>query len=738
MIRSFVIFGFCLAIYWLNGKHAMATADSWPNAILAFNWLENQTLHLDFLRSSSLFHGLQQPYFLQESPSGHLTSAYPIGTAIVTFPLYACFFVLWKLQAIAQGNPRLDLAADSFFLTRLFYEKLAATILAACTLVIFDRAVRLKFSTQVATLSTIILGFATSMWIIGAQALWQHGSVAFLLTTGLWCLLKANRVAAPERPRYLLGAGLVCGLLPGVRPTSWLLTIALLLYSVYAYRRQVIWLIPGLCSHGLTITWNLYYFGNLQGGYAVIQQALSAQGVPAYAGTAQRLGQGFFGLLLSPSRGLLSFSPILLYAMPGYQRLRSQTHPSSAQPSTEQRDRALLLMLTIAALLLFLSYCAYMMWWAGNGYGPRFLVDILPILVYLLSYQLAHWFDTANRRPGAILLFGMTLLYSIAIQAMGAFGGAWSAWDVIPPMLHPLAHQSRFWDWQDSAVTRGFWRLVNAPQGLLPPRSPEQTRQGKILAVLDATGQPFPPTIIGKSVGPVVVELNGFKLKVQLQNTGTAAWQGYRTTGTAGTVQVRCQLFNNVNQAVQESFLYIPENLPSGGQTTIDGSIMFPDISGQYRLVLDLVDANQAVLPQSQWSNQPHPILVQTQGWRIYQQQIQPLQPLPSIAKANAKLSLPLKLTNQSNFFWRSRGLYPVQLSYRWVRSPQQPIAGFGLRTPLTQPLPIGHSTQVNALVQTPAQPGNYQLRLSMVEEQHAWFDQLGATALTMPIQIQP
>jgi Dolichyl-phosphate-mannose-protein mannosyltransferase len=380
MLTNVVIFGICLIVYWLNGPYAIASSDSWPTSLLAFNLLENHTFHFDLWRSTRLFEGLRTPYFLVESASGHLTSAYPIGTSILTFPLYLVFFLIVKVQAILQGHPVVDLTTDSFFLTRLFYEKAAASILAALTVVFFYRSVRLNFPRWIAALTSLIFAFATSMWVISAQALWQHGPIVFLTTLSLWALLKANQVPASQCCRYLLLVGIACGLLPGIRPTTILLCATIVAYSGYSYRQQALWLLPGLTLSLPSLIWNLYYFGDIKGGYDIVNQAAIAYGIQPYAITPRRLVQGFISLLFSPSRGLFVFSPIVLYGLLGIKPLWRQRR---------QPDAPLILGLTIAAGILFASYCAYFMWWAGACYGPRFLVDTLPVLCYLISYQLA-------------------------------------------------------------------------------------------------------------------------------------------------------------------------------------------------------------------------------------------------------------------------------------------------------------------------------------------------------------
>jgi hypothetical protein len=734
MIRSLTLFWICLIIYWLNGSIALAAPDSWVSSIFVFNLLEHHTLHLDVLRSGPFFQELRFPYFLLESPTGHLTSAYPIGTTILTAPLYVIFYVILKCQLLLQGQTALDINADSFLMTRLFYEKVAASVVAAATIVIFDRAVQLKFTKTVALISSLILAFATSMWSLNSQALWQHGSITFLLTVCIYGLFQANRTQGLARSRYLLLVGMACGLLPGVRPTAALFSIAIVAYGIYQYRYAASYLLPGLSLHSLTLLWNWYYFGNFQGSYKILDQAFKTAGIQTYSFAPTQLFQGFAGLLFSPSRGLLVFSPILLYAIYSIKPLWRKRHSP---------DEQLLITLTIAALLLFLNYCAYFMWWGGFCYGPRFLSDILPIFVYLISYGLAT-LPKPSRSLMPWLLFGLTLLYSIGVQAIGAFSYNGYYWDTVPAMVSPFKHpqQPRLWDGQDSRIVRGWLGLWHQWQGLPKAAALAHDRlQGQIISVIDAQGQAAQSQIFqGESSHPMAFDTAGISLQASIQNTGTASWYGYRAALGQGEVQVRGQLYNSAHQMIQETRFHIRENTPPGKITTAIGFVPFPDLSDNYSLKLDLIRNGGEPLTHSQWQDpagQTQIIHLKSKTWRQYQQEIQPIATLPTIASPNQAFALPLSVTNRSNFIWNSQARYPIKLSYRWFQHNQAlPITA--IPTNLPKPLPINHQTPLTATIKTPPQPGNYRLVVSMREEQHDWFDRLGAKSLVIPIQIIP
>ena len=66
----------------------------------------------------------------------------------------------------------------------------------------------------------------------------------------------------------------------------------------------------------------------------------------------------------------------------------------------------------------------------------------------------------------------------------------------------------------------------------------------------------------------------------------------------------------------------------------------------------------------------------------------------------------------------------PVNLSYRWQPRDNSPMLE-GVRTLLERQIPPGHSLSARMQVRAPVTPGSYQLRITLVQEWVAWFDDL-------------
>lgn len=587
-----LIFVTCGFVYLANGT-AISSTDNIPSSLWAFHWLDNHSLNFDLFRGGHLYrtdtrHGADGiPHYFVEAPNGHLGSTYPIGNAILTFPIYVLFFVAIKgaefFQGLVAGSPvdLLRLTDPEFEGALLSYQKLAATTVAALSVVVFYLIVRLKFNRAIACISTFIFAFATSTWVIGSQGLWQHGSSNLVVLCIVFCLFKANRCGGGRRRLLLVLAGIFCGLLPGVRSTSLLYSLAAIAYALFMYRREAIFLLLGLPSLFISASWNIYYFGfslsNLViGGYSRFGRQDASFTASFYQLTVAQFVEGFLGLLVSPSRGLLIFSPVVLLAIPGVGQVWRWR---------AGKDEKLVICLTLAAGLVFLQYCFFRIWSGGACYGPRYLTDILPMVGLAIAYLLAHWVEQWNqgnwrwsRLKLALLMF--LIFWSTFTQAVGAFG--YTNWDGIPYYT-----KERLWEWQDTQIERSanhvFYRAVD-PIG--DRTSYLKQWNGEIGAIAKRNGKPIGGAIVAQPSRKMV-------LQAQVKNIGTVPWVGYETGLSRGRTHVDVEFLDESDQAVRikvgaRSRLYV-SGMPKPGETVMAiGRVVFPPQPGNYRMVLEL------------------------------------------------------------------------------------------------------------------------------------------------------
>lgn len=94
-------------------------------------------------------------------------------------------------------------------------------------------------------------------------------------------------------------------------------------------------------------------------------------------------------------------------------------------------------------------------------------------------------------------------------------------------------------------------------------------------------------------------------------------------------------------------------------------------------------------------------------------------------------------VTNEGNATLVSAPPNPVHVSYRWLEGPDGADLEEGLRSPLPEPLPPGSTARCRAALRAPATPGEYAVRITLVQEQIRWFDEVdGANAWTMRLRV--
>ena len=118
------------------------------------------------------------------------------------------------------------------------------------------------------------------------------------------------------------------------------------------------------------------------------------------------------GLLVSPARGLVWFSPVLVLGFVG-----------SAAVWRNPRYRALI-PLQLGTVLMILAAGKWFDWWGGLTWGYRAIVDAAPFLA-LSMVPIADRIIAS--RPLRVLC-GVLLAWSIAVQFVGAYSYSLMGW----------------------------------------------------------------------------------------------------------------------------------------------------------------------------------------------------------------------------------------------------------------------------------------------------------------------
>lgn len=94
-------------------------------------------------------------------------------------------------------------------------------------------------------------------------------------------------------------------------------------------------------------------------------------------------------------------------------------------------------------------------------------------------------------------------------------------------------------------------------------------------------------------------------------------------------------------------------------------------------------------------------------------------------------IDLPVHIKNNGDAILVTAPPHPVYVCYRWVNPQDQSFVGAGswIHTPLRAAIPPGRGTEIQARISAPDSPGSYLLRISLLQEDVAWFDDVNADA---------
>ena len=402
---------FALAAFLIyNANWRLITAsDNYPARYLPFAIIGHGTLRIDPIRSVAS-QGRAAPYWIIRGTNNHLVSFYPVVAPLLASPLYLPA-IAW-LDVRGWTDSRVDRLAR-------FMEKISASLIVSLSVGLMYLLLRRRAGVPIAVLLTIAYAFGTNTWVTSSQGMWQHGTAELLLVTLL--LLATGRITLPRA----IAAGAVCALIVFNRPPDAILAAPLGLYALWRAGRSAPWIVAGGIVAGIPfLVYNICVVGYLLGGYALVEN-------PGFFRFS--LPFGVAGLLFSLGRGLLVFTPFLLAVPYGLPRILR-----------ERPGRGLSIMICIASVLQVMLY-AKADWRGGASWGPRYLTDVIPLLVWMLPPVVA----SLGRFTRAIFCSGVCA--SIAIQVVGAF---WFTGKSDELLLRPAL---------DDSAMRAFWNLRSTP-----------------------------------------------------------------------------------------------------------------------------------------------------------------------------------------------------------------------------------------------------------------------------------
>lgn len=426
-------------VYNANGRE-IGSYDSQPTKFAARELLLRGTLTLNHVVGAVPQYADRSAFVL--SRDGRYRSAYSPVPAVLAASIAYPLVKLGLLNVASPSAPNIIAVAG-------------ASALTALAVALLYLAARRRVTRMRAVLIAAGLGLGTGLWPLVSRTLWAHETAILGLAIAV-----AAFCAADDRMDLGAASCAAFGLaLAGLARPQLAPMIAVMLAGIWvrAPRRAAVValsIVGGSAAAMMLLNW--HWFGAPFGAQTVLLAKSSSQ--HNTRGWTTFSLEGLAGLLISPNRGLLVFSPIVAVALAGF------------TDAARTRWTSPLRWCAAAAVAQFLLYGTYAVWWGGHTYGPRYLLDVLPVLVPLAAAALSRP-TFAPRASGGGSGFGRVravlcvaaLAWSIGLSATGAFCYPSEQWNTTP--IDVDREHSRLWSWTDAQFVR-CWKSGLSPRNL--------------------------------------------------------------------------------------------------------------------------------------------------------------------------------------------------------------------------------------------------------------------------------
>ncbi|MBY0588042.1 tetratricopeptide repeat protein [bacterium] len=370
--------------YWSfhnQGPRAQPSFDAWDS-------------HLDQLMQQGVLRTSLYQYYVAETVHENVyVNTWGPAVSILTAPLFRA----WSIWV----RPLIDHPEDLWIVG-----KIIASISISLSAVFIYISSRLFANRWQALIIIVAYALGTSVWSTSSQNLWQHSLVELFLSAGFFLYLLDRPVISPILTSIFFSLSICC------RPTGVLFLLASGVdYLLRDQRKLILFIVAGM-PIGLLLMWhNTHYFGSpIKFG----QTPIDHPEVIAMAGKGSvwktPWWYGMTAHLVNPSRGILIFSPFIVFSFWGMVRVWTKI---------EYRN---IRFIPFGVLSIFYIQATFVDWWGGFSFGYRHVVDAVPALSLLLIPIVCE----SSHKIWFRVVFGAMLVWSIGIQVIGV-----SLYDVI-------------------------------------------------------------------------------------------------------------------------------------------------------------------------------------------------------------------------------------------------------------------------------------------------------------------
>ncbi|MCB0195902.1 MAG: hypothetical protein KDJ65_28385 [Anaerolineae bacterium] len=356
----------------------------------------------------------------------HLYTKKAPGISIITAPL------IWLAHLI----PGLNVVHVSLL------ANMPVTALVAALILLW--LVDLGFSRKVAFFTALGYGLCTIAWIY-ARMFWEPAMQALSFLVAVWAAYRAVQSDTHSRWLWILLAGIAVALSLAFRfetvPATGLIGLYLLWEFTQKHTKDARSLeetLSGSSSNLRTTHYALrftshvprftpqllflyirlliiYLAPSLLVGLGLMYFNVIRFGSLSETGYNQEIlfeapWVGAFGLLFSPGRGLFIYAPLMLLLFFGI------------RPAWQRLPRPYFLLIATMCLFYWLFYGSWYAWGGTWGWGPRFLMPILPLLMLFVGESLAWVLEgpgSSALRWAARIAVGVLIALSLFVNFLG-------------------------------------------------------------------------------------------------------------------------------------------------------------------------------------------------------------------------------------------------------------------------------------------------------------------------------
>lgn len=371
ILISTALFIICFAVYNVPGSRYAGSGDTVGNELLAISLIREGDFDYNEFCPSGNEEELGHVF---KWSKGRIVNICPVVTGMLNVPVF--------LVADAIG---IDIEEKMIPLNKVSISLIAAF----STVLMFYILLKKGFSIKRSTLLAVVFSFGTLVWSVTSRGTWQHGPSIFFLCAGM--LLYSNK-----RRKVFAWAGFFFALMCVNRPVNGLIVLPFYVHALF-YRRKdfILFALTSLIPMAFLAWYSLEYWGSLLS----LGQGQSGKffGDPLLA---------IPGMLISPARGLLVFSPVFAFSL--LYMIRDVFRRGG-----DVLDRYI----TISFILTLICYSFWERWSGGHCFGYRYLSEFIPILILFLAKSWDRYIAPYRLTK---VIFGLFFAASVYFNFLGA------------------------------------------------------------------------------------------------------------------------------------------------------------------------------------------------------------------------------------------------------------------------------------------------------------------------------